>query len=67
MEKFEGTNPGLTNVVEHEIVLKPNVNPVRIKPFRRSPVVNEELNRQIDELLEKQFIRPSCSVWSCRR
>ncbi|XP_053598028.1 retrovirus-related Pol polyprotein from transposon 297 [Microplitis demolitor] len=66
MKKFEGMpNQGLTNIIEHEIVLKPDANPVRIKPYRRSPVINEELNRQIDELLKKNFIRPSYSVWSC--
>ncbi|CAD6240811.1 GSCOCG00012577001-RA-CDS, partial [Cotesia congregata] len=39
--------------------------PTRIRPYRRSPVINEELNKQIDDLLERKYIRPSYSVWSC--
>ncbi|XP_074097636.1 uncharacterized protein LOC141526500 [Cotesia typhae] len=66
LKKFdEVSNLGATKIIQHEILLKPGKQPVRIKPYRRSPVVNEELNKQIDELLEKKFIRPSCSVWSC--
>ncbi|XP_053597345.1 uncharacterized protein LOC128668424 [Microplitis demolitor] len=59
---------GYSVVLSMDFVLqfgKPGATPVRIKPYRRSPVINEELNRQIDELLEKKFIRPSYSVWSC--
>ncbi|CAD6224568.1 GSCOCG00011798001-RA-CDS, partial [Cotesia congregata] len=42
-----------------------SAEPVRVRPYRWSAVVSAELNKQIDELLKKGYIRPSNSFWSC--
>ncbi|KAH0557545.1 hypothetical protein KQX54_007901 [Cotesia glomerata] len=49
------SNIGATGIVEHEIVVKPGAQPVRVKPYRRSPVVNQELNKQIDVWYDVKF------------
>jgi len=49
--------------VEFSKDLVPGVGPVSIAPYRMAPAELMELKRQIEELLEKQFIRPSASPW----
>jgi len=57
--------PGLPprREVEFSIDLVPGAGPVSIGPYRMAPVELVELKKQIKELLEKQFIRPSASPW----
>ncbi|XP_014499208.1 uncharacterized protein LOC106760259 [Vigna radiata var. radiata] len=45
--------------VEFSIDLVPSVGPISIAPYRMAPYELVELKKQIEELLEKQFIRPS--------
>ena len=49
--------------VEFAIDLMPGVGPISKAPYRMSPLELSELKNQIEELLEKKFIRPSVSPW----
>jgi len=49
--------------VEFAIDLVPGTSPISIVPYRMSASELEELKKQLEELLEKQFIRPSVSPW----
>jgi len=41
----------------------PGTSPISIAPYRMSALELDELKKQLEELLEKQFIRPSVSSW----
>jgi len=45
------------------INLIPGAGPVSMAPYRMAPVELAELKKQIEDLLEKKFIRPSASPW----
>ncbi|RZB65706.1 Transposon Tf2-9 polyprotein [Glycine soja] len=49
--------------VEFIIDLVPGANPVSIAPYRMSPVELAEVKAQVQDLLSKQFVRPSASPW----
>ncbi|XP_028216617.1 uncharacterized protein LOC114398639 [Glycine soja] len=49
--------------VEFSIDLVPGTGPISIAPYRMSPVELSELKKQLEEILEKQFVRPSVSPW----
>ena len=49
--------------VEFTIELEPGASPISKAPYRMAPVELAELKKQIEELLEKGFIRPSVSPW----
>jgi hypothetical protein len=49
--------------VEFQIELIPGVEPVAREPYRLAPTELEELSKQLAELAEKGFIRPSSSPW----
>ncbi|KAF5798896.1 putative nucleotidyltransferase, Ribonuclease H [Helianthus annuus] len=57
--------PGLPphRQVEFRIELAPGAVPIARAPYRLAPSELEELSTQIEELLEKGFIRPSYSPW----
>jgi len=57
--------PGLppSKEVEFSIDLVPGTGPVSMAPYRMAPAELVELKSQIEELLGKQFIRPSTSSW----
>nr|KYP33904.1 Retrovirus-related Pol polyprotein from transposon 17.6 [Cajanus cajan] len=48
---------------EFSIDLVLGTSPISIAPYRMSPKELAELKKQIEELQEKQFIRPSVSPW----
>ena len=52
-----------TNVIKHEIPTTKNI-PIRIKQFRHPPIWKEEINRQVNEMLEKGIVEPSTSAYS---
>ncbi|XP_056641536.1 uncharacterized protein LOC130448273 [Diorhabda sublineata] len=52
-----------TSNVKHIIRTKDEV-PVHTKSYRYPYVHREEIRRQIQEMLDKNIIRPSCSPWS---
>jgi len=49
--------------VEFAIDLMSGMSPISIVPYRKSASELGELKKQLEELLEKQFIRPSVSPW----
>ncbi|KAI3797626.1 hypothetical protein L1987_32886 [Smallanthus sonchifolius] len=57
--------PGLPPVrqIEFQIDLIPGAAPVAKSPYRLAPSEMQELSSQLQELLEKGFIRPSFSPW----
>jgi len=49
--------------VDFRIDLIPGATPVAKSPYRLAPSEMQELSSQLQELLEKGFIRPSTSPW----
>ena len=49
--------------VEFTIDLAPGTSPISMAPYRISATELSELKKQLEELLEKKFIRPSVSPW----
>jgi len=49
--------------VDFSIDLILGAGPVSMAPYRMAPVELAELKKQIEDLLEKKFIRPSASPW----
>jgi hypothetical protein len=51
--------------VEFVIELKPGIAPISGRSYRMPPNELAELKTQLQDLLEKGFIRPSSSPWGC--
>ncbi|WVZ93810.1 hypothetical protein U9M48_039765 [Paspalum notatum var. saurae] len=51
--------------VEFKIDLIPGMAPVLRRPYRMAPDELKELKTQLQEQLDKEFIRPSSSPWGC--
>jgi hypothetical protein len=51
--------------VEFVIELKPGIAPISRRSYRMPPNESAELKTQLQDLLEKGFIRPSSSPWEC--
>jgi hypothetical protein len=51
--------------IEFAIELQPGMTPISKRPYRMPPVELAELKKQLQELLDKGFIRPSTSPWGC--
>jgi hypothetical protein len=51
--------------VEFVIELKPGTAPISRRSYRMPPNELVELKTQLQDLLEKRFIRPSSSPWGC--
>ncbi|KAL4341716.1 hypothetical protein GQ457_17G010330 [Hibiscus cannabinus] len=49
--------------VEFGIDVQPGTNPVSITPYRMAPIELKELKKQLQDLQDKGFIRPSSSPW----
>jgi len=49
--------------VEFSIDLVPGAGPMSMGPYRMAPAKLIELKKQVEDLLEKQFIRLSVSPW----
>ena len=49
--------------VEFAIDLVPGTRPVSMAPYMMSASELSELKKQLEELLEKKFVRPSVSPW----
>ena len=62
---FPDELPGLPlqRVVNFGIELHPGTSPISMTPHRMAPVELQELRVQLQELLDKGFIRPSTSPW----
>ncbi len=64
-EVFPNDLPGmpLDRDIDFCIDLEPGTRPISIPPYRMAPAELRELKAQIQELLDKGFIRPSASPW----
>ena len=64
-EVFPDELPGLPpeRQVEFRIDLVPGASPIARAPYRLAPTEMRELMSQLQELLDKGFIRPSSSPW----
>ncbi|KAI3802804.1 hypothetical protein L1987_30947 [Smallanthus sonchifolius] len=64
-EVFPEDLPGLPppRQVEFRIDLVPGAAPIARSPYRLAPSEMQELSNQLQELLDKGFIRPSFSPW----
>jgi hypothetical protein len=51
--------------IEFAIELQPGTAPISKRPYRMPPAKLAELKKQLQELLDKGFIRPSTSPWGC--
>jgi len=49
--------------VEFAIEILPSTAPISVTPYRMAPTELKELKIQLQELLDKGFIRPSVSPW----
>ena len=65
LDVFPPELPGLPpeREIEFCIDLIPGTSPVSITPYRMAPAELAELRTQLDDLLDKGFIRPSTSPW----
>ena len=65
MDVFPDGLPGLPlqRVVDFGIELHPSTSLISMTPHRMTPVELHELIVQLQELLEKGFIKPSTSPW----
>ena len=65
VDVFPDELPGLPpwRVVDFGIELHPSTSPISMTPHRMAPVELQELRVQLQELLDKGFIRPSTSPW----
>jgi hypothetical protein len=51
--------------IEFSIELQPGTTPISKMPYRMPPAELAELKKELQELLDKGFIRPSTSPWGC--
>jgi hypothetical protein len=51
--------------VEFVIELQPGTTPIFRRPYKITPKELAELKIQLNELLDKGYIRPSSSPWGC--
>ena len=65
MDVFLDELPGLPlyRNVDFGIELHPGTSPISMTPDRMAPVELQELRVQLQEFLDKGFIRPSISRW----
>ena len=61
LDELQGLPP--QRVVDFGIELHPSTSPISMTPHRMTPVELQELRVQLQELLDKGFIRPSTSPW----
>ena len=55
---------GCIDLVEHRIRVRPDQPPIALKPYRASPAKQDEITRQVTDLLSKGIIRESESPWA---
>ena len=60
---FPGDQLGRTSLVQH-VIDTGDAMPIKQRPYRVSPDVKKEIDRQVDEMLERGIIQESVSPWS---
>jgi hypothetical protein len=63
LDKLPGMPPDQD--IEFAIEVQPGTAPVSKRPYIMPPAELAELKKQLQELLDKVFIRPSTSPWGC--
>ncbi len=56
--------PGLTTKTKAHVTLPPEAVPIRMRPYRTSPLVADELKKQVTEMLKHDIVRKSSSAWA---
>lgn len=62
MEQDIGSGLGRTQLLKHSIDTGDN-KPIRQKQYNFSPVIREQIEKELDEMLEKDVVEPSYSAW----
>jgi hypothetical protein len=52
-----------TREVDHAINLDPNAKAIVKTPYRHSFMENKDIKQQLNDLLEKRYVKPSKSPW----
>ena len=60
---FTGDQLGKTSLVQH-VIDTGDAMPIKQRPYRTSPRSKQEIDRQVDDMLQKGIIRESVSPWS---
>ena len=65
VDVFPDELPGLPpqRVVDFGIELHPGISPISMTPHKMAPIELQELRVQLQELLDKGFMKPSTSPW----
>ena len=65
IDVFPNESPGLPpyREIDFSIDLVPGTEPISMAPYRMAPAELRELKEQLQDLLDKKFIRPSVSPW----
>jgi hypothetical protein len=63
LDELPGMPPGRD--IEFAIELQPGTAPISKRPYRMPPAELVELKKQLQELMDKGFIRLSTSPWGC--
>ena len=65
LDVFPEEIPGLPpkRQIDFEIELEPSTRPISKPPYRMAPAELRELKIQLEDLLQKGYIRPSVSPW----
>ena len=65
LDVFPDELPGLPppREIDFRIDVEPGTRPISIPPYRMAPAELRELSSQLQELLDRGFIRPSVSPW----
>ena len=63
VDVFPDELPGLPSHrdVDFDVELYPDISPISMTPHRMAPIELQELRVQLQELMDKGFIRPSTS------
>ena len=55
---------GRTNLIQHDIKIKNSIEPTRLPPYRVGYHANKEIEKHVQELLDKDIIEPTTSPYS---
>ncbi|XP_069176135.1 uncharacterized protein [Procambarus clarkii] len=56
--------PGLTSVLQHDVVLEEGVQPIKQHPYRLNPLKKKVVEDEVEYMLKHHLIAPSTSPWS---
>lgn len=58
------TSPGCTDLISHKLYLEPNVVPLKQRYYPVNPIVQKQIDQEVDVMLRDRIIEPSDSPWS---